>query len=260
MVLKNNLVPNFAIIDVDINKSLDEEQRKSIRDDFISKLSKDDVIIKSGSGGLHIYCIHDIESAYKNRYIACVQNELYSIDYLTSVEPDKQSLIMLPFSNNGKGFYQFVQGTYNSVLKRTSSQILHDLNLNIEFERKKVPVQTHFVQTYCNLTSEYQQLLVDGLSFNVPIHATARKIDDGLSIYNLIQAVNVMNDEYRQIAYDNIRSNPNLTEKSSNRFDQTINDCIDKIYPLPVLLKIIRIYNNDYYTNVLMNSSIKKYI
>ena len=69
-----------------------------------------------------------------------------------------------------------------------------------------------------------------------------------------------MNEEYRQIAYDNIRSNPNMTEKSSNRFDQTINDCIDKIYPLPVLLKIIRIYNNDYYTNVLMNSSIKKYI
>ena len=85
MNLKINLIPNFAIIDVDINKSLNDEQRKSIRDEFISKLSKDDVIIKSGSGGLHIYCIHDIASAYKNRYIACVQNELYAIDYLTSV-------------------------------------------------------------------------------------------------------------------------------------------------------------------------------
>lgn len=69
-----------------------------------------------------------------------------------------------------------------------------------------------------------------------------------------------MNEEYRQIAYDKIRSNPNLTEKSIERLDRVINDCIDKIYPLPVLLKIIRLYNNDYYTNVLMNSSIKKYI
>lgn len=155
MNLKINLIPNFAIIDVAINKSLNDEQRKSIRDDFISKLSKDDVIIKSGSGVLHIYCIHDIASAYKNRYIACVQNELHAIDYLTSVEPDKLSTILLPFSNNGKGFLQFVQGTYNSVLKRTSSQILHDLNLNIELERKKVSAQTHFVQTYCNLTPGY---------------------------------------------------------------------------------------------------------
>lgn len=65
-----------------------------------------------------------------------------------------------------------------------------------------------------------------------------------------------MNEEYRQIAYDKIRSNPNLTEKSIERLDRVINDCIDKIYPLPVLLKIIRLYNNDYYTNVLMNSSI----
>lgn len=168
---------------------------------------------------------------------------------------------MIPFSNNGKGFYQFVQGTYNSVLKRTSSQILHDLNLNIEFERKKVPVQTHFVQTYCNLTPEYQQLLVDGLSFNVPIHASPSKIDERLSIYNLIQAVNIMNEEYRQIAYDKIRNDPNMTEKAIERLDRIINEvCIDKQYPLPVLLKIIRIYNNDYYTNVLMNSSIKKYI
>lgn len=64
MNLKINLIPNFAIIGVDINKSLNDEQRKSIRDDFISKLSKDDVIIKSGSRGLHIYCVHDIASVY----------------------------------------------------------------------------------------------------------------------------------------------------------------------------------------------------
>lgn len=51
--LKNNLIPNLAIIDID--KSLDE----SVRNGYISKLSINDDVVKFGSGGLHINCVHD---------------------------------------------------------------------------------------------------------------------------------------------------------------------------------------------------------
>ena len=253
MALKTNLVDNFAVIDIDINKALDDHQRAEIRKQIIDKLTSDDIIVESGSGGLHIYCVHDIFTADKNRYIACYKCDDYSIDYLTSVDQSKQSIVMLPRSFNERGEYTFIQGSYESTLKRTSTQILESLNLRLDIKPTIKP-SIRLSEEYrhsCQASSAYQQLLVDGLTFNTAIHATARKIDQELSIYTLFQAINILDDKYRDAAYDRIRTSPYLTGKASIRFDDVAIACADKAYPLPVLLKIIKIYNAEYYETIL---------
>lgn len=61
-----------------------------------------DVIIESGSSGLHVYCFHDLPEAYKNANVKCYRCEEYSIDYITSYRNDKQVTIMLPRKLNIK--------------------------------------------------------------------------------------------------------------------------------------------------------------
>ena len=51
-----NKIPNLSVIDFDINKSYNEEQKEIIRNDLLNKLSDLDVIVKTASGGMHIYC------------------------------------------------------------------------------------------------------------------------------------------------------------------------------------------------------------
>ena len=168
MNLMVNLVDKgFTVIDIDINKELDVQQRAVIRNKLISMLSIDDIIVESGSGGLHIYCIHDLNDAYKNAYVEIHKCKEYSIDYITSYRYDKQATIMLPRSLNTNGRYHFLQGNYESTIKRTSSDVLRDIDvkLNLAPRMKK---QTDDEAVYeCKLTNEYQKVLVDGLAFDI---------------------------------------------------------------------------------------------
>ena len=50
--LLNNKIKNLSVIDIDINKSLDNDTKDKIRNNILSKLSDDDVIVKTASGGL----------------------------------------------------------------------------------------------------------------------------------------------------------------------------------------------------------------
>ncbi|WP_334089831.1 DNA polymerase, partial [Helicobacter typhlonius] len=128
MVLKVNEVYKFAVIDVDINKSLSRNERNTIRRTLIDKLSNDDILVESGSGGLHIYCHNDIDNLRKNANIACYKTTNFAIDYITSVNPSKVAYIMLPNSLNQNGRYKFIRGDYKSIIKRNASEILKDLD------------------------------------------------------------------------------------------------------------------------------------
>lgn len=51
-----NKISNLCVIDFDINKSYNDELKESIRKQLISQLSDEDVVVRTGSGGLHVYC------------------------------------------------------------------------------------------------------------------------------------------------------------------------------------------------------------
>ena len=50
-----NLIQNLSIVDIDINKELNEEERAKIRDELIKRVQDiADVIVQTTSGGIHI--------------------------------------------------------------------------------------------------------------------------------------------------------------------------------------------------------------
>ena len=49
-----NKISNLAVIDFDINKKYDDEQKKIVRNKITSSISDNDVIVKTGSGGIHV--------------------------------------------------------------------------------------------------------------------------------------------------------------------------------------------------------------
>ena len=55
-----NKITNLCVIDVDVNKSYNDELKKQVRKQILGRLSDDDVIVETASGGLHIYCNTDL--------------------------------------------------------------------------------------------------------------------------------------------------------------------------------------------------------
>ena len=54
-----NKITNLCVIDVYVNKSYNDELKKQVRKQILGMLSDDDVIVKTASCGLHIYCNTD---------------------------------------------------------------------------------------------------------------------------------------------------------------------------------------------------------
>ncbi|KAI5514037.1 Prim-pol domain family, partial [Trichomonas vaginalis G3] len=120
-----NKISNLTIIDVDINKSYNDELKETVRKDILSKLSDKDVIVKTASGGLHIYCNTNFFYAVSNRMIKCYSCNDYDIDIMTSIDDSKRSLVVMADSRVRKNAsepintYSFIRGSYDSTLTRT---------------------------------------------------------------------------------------------------------------------------------------------
>ena len=108
MHLHINECPRFAVIDFDIDKNLSKSKCKEIGESIISKLS-DDIIVISGSGGLHVYVNNDLinegDESYDNKYIKCYKGDGFEIDYITSIHKYKESYITLPRTVSKSGEY-----------------------------------------------------------------------------------------------------------------------------------------------------------
>ncbi|KAI5540326.1 hypothetical protein TVAGG3_0035080 [Trichomonas vaginalis G3] len=90
-----NKISNLTIIDVDINKSYNDELKETVRKDILSKLLDKDVIVKTASGGLHIYCNTNFFYSVSNRMIKCYSCNDYDIDIMTSMDDSKRSLVVM---------------------------------------------------------------------------------------------------------------------------------------------------------------------
>ena len=253
-----NKIKNLSVIDIDINKEYDDEMKQNVRDHVISLLSIDDVIVLTGSGGLHIYCNSDLFPFTSNRMIKCYTSSDFDVDLMASIEENKRSLVVLPESRTRQNAtmpiktYSFVRGSYDSIIKRSVNDVLTDLNVKIKTIKENSNGNgNETLKAYENETVIDDNLaiaLIDGL-FDLEIHNDGgnRKIDDEITLFVLFQAINSLPKQFIETAYINVYECCKLTDNAKNNFENAKARYIN-LYSSPyVLAKILKLYNKDYY-------------
>lgn len=268
-VLYVNEVKQLGIIDIDIDKSLGESERWQIQCLIMKKLNDDDlVVVRSGSGGLHIYVNNDFNDLRKNANVKCYIGEGFDIDYMCNSDKCKsQACIMLPGSFNQKGMYKFVKGNYDSVIKHSATDVLKMLGIELDLAIYEASPDGTSESTEFffddndnadddeTIDPEYEKLLMNGLQFNTIIHNFGVKLDDELTLFTLFQAINALSSDNRERAYQIIHSSCKFTSKALDNFYEMKDQLIGRKYRISVLTKIIRLYNNEYYQQHLVNKA-----
>lgn len=254
-LLVNN-IPNLSVVDIDINKELNEDERQTIRNEILNKFTDEDIIVKTCSGGLHIYCNTDDQYITSNRMIKCFTCKSFDVDIMSSYDENKRNLIVLPGSRVRKNHhksdissYEFIRGNYEKVINRSLSDVLKILNINIQIDQ---PIEiTHIVENNINsnITEEFAEVLIAGLKY-LEIHNDGgnKSIDKEITLFTLFQAINALPSiDLINKAYTTVEETCVLTSSAQNNFNKSrIRYQNLKTSPF-VLVKILRIWNNDYY-------------
>ena len=258
--LLNNKCINLSIVDVDINKELEQEEKDKIRINILSKLSDKDFIVQTASGGLHIYCNTNDYYVESNRMIKCFTSNDYDIDIFSSFDVDSRSLVVLPNSKVRKNAkapictYKILQGSLDSKITRSLEEVLDDLNVSIKI--KQTPeiekIMLDYENENENVDDEYANKLIEGLT-DIEIHndAGGRRIEEEVTLFTLFQAINSLSSNLINKAYSFVLDNCVLTDNALTNFDKA-RKRYSKLSTSPhVLEKIIRCHNNEYYKTVL---------
>lgn len=249
-----NKVSNLSVIDVDINKSFDDERKEAIRKNLLSKLDDKDVIVKTGGGGLHIYCNTNLFPATSNRMVKCYKCDDYDIDLMTSIDENKRSLIVMANSRVRRNAttpicsYSFIRGSYESKLTRTVNDVLNDLNIKIVI---KQPIEIETVMNDnegSDISDELADALVGGIAdFEIHNDSGSMPIDKEITLFTLFQAINALPPRFINEAYDNAYQLCKLTDKAKMNFDNA-RARFQHLKTSPfVLCKIEKLYQTEYY-------------
>ncbi|KAA6394446.1 MAG: hypothetical protein EZS28_010033 [Streblomastix strix] len=90
--------PYLAVVDIDIDKKLDEQQRKDIRDELLQQLNNDKSLkvglVQTAHGGIHIYCHMNDYKLRQNLMTGIIKsleskplNKRYGVDVFACVAP-----------------------------------------------------------------------------------------------------------------------------------------------------------------------------
>lgn len=253
--LLSNKISNLSIVDIDINKELNEDEKCKVRKSIMQKLSEDDVIVKTASGGLHIYCNTDLFYVSKNRLVKCFKSDKFDVDLFSSVEPDKRSLVVLPNSrvrvNHGGAItsYEFVQGGYESIISRTLAQVLNDLNIKIKDKQPK-EIESIIIKNKDNVIDEkLAQALVDGIAdFEVHNDGGNQPINKEITLFTLFQAINSLpSEQFINEGYENVYNFCKLTDNAKMNFENARARYSHLSTSPFVLAKILKLYQSEYY-------------
>ncbi len=273
-----NKIPNLAIVDIDMNKSFTDDEKTAVRNDLIKLLHPEDVVVKTGNGGLHIYCNMDAFTLPVNENCRIIVTDNFGVDILLCVKPDKRQLVMMAGSrtrNNLKApkktrravpetteedekktlnpilHYEWIQGSYDSVVTRSINQVLHDLHLSIKTERHQsldvISIMKDTVEG--DIGDELSEALIGGISgFTIHNDAGGIPIKEEITLFTLFQALNSLPEAYIKRAYDAALQNCTLTPKARQNWTLAQNR-YSQMHTCPfVLAKMIRYHNPDYYT------------
>lgn len=249
-----NKIRNLAVIDFDINKSYDEEQKKVVRNKIISNLSDEDVVVRTGSGGIHVYVNQDLFFTQSNRSIKCYSCEDYDVDLMTSTNEQSRSLIVLPESKVRKNArmpitkYEFMIGSMDSVITRNIENVLKDLNISIKV--KQSPDVEKIITEYENetITDELAEAIVYGLE-DLEIHndGGSMPISKEITLFTLFQAINSLPSKFIDQAYEIVYECCKLTDNAYSNFEKS-RARYQHLKTSPyVLVKMLKIWRSDYF-------------
>ena len=262
--LLNNKIKNLSVIDIDINKLLDNDTKDKIRNNILSKLSDDDIVVKTASGGLHIYCNTDDFVVNNNRMIKCYKSNEFDIDIFNCYDESKRSLIVLPPSrvrpSDHKSpikSYSYVRNNEDTIIARSVNNVLKDLDIKLMINQP-TEIQ-NIIKLYNNsdnITVGFARTLIYGLE-GLDIHNDAgdMPLTKEITLFPLFQAINSLPSEVIDEAYDFIYNSCNLTSNAKSNFYNARKrySCLQTHYG--ILIKIIKLYNEEYYKTYIKNDS-----
>ena len=250
-----NKVTNLSIIDIDINKSLDDEQKDKIRNNILSKLSDDDVIVKTASGGLRIYCNTNDFYINNNRLIKCYRSDEYDIDLFSCYDESKRSLVVMAGSKYRDSShktpitkYEYIRNDDNSIITRCINDVLNDLDVKLTISQPTEIQQLMDLSNDDNITIEFANILIHGLD-GIEVHNDGGNmpLTKEVTLFTLFQAINSLPNDVINYAYDYVYNSCNLTPNAKANYHNAMNRYINLKTHYGVLIKIIKLYNNDYY-------------
>lgn len=254
-----NKCENLMVVDVDIDKSLEEDKKQTIRTTLLKKLPDDACVVQTPSGGLHIYCNVDGFPVTSNRMVKCYKCEDFDIDLLSGVDPDKRSLVVAPGSSvrattiaDGERpihRYAVVRESSDDIIKYNCNDILTMLDISIRTNERDdlgVDINIPLEGVMTSISDELTSAIVNGFA-GLEIHNDAQPIDREITLFTLFQGINSLHPEHIDSAYDFIRQNCNLTVNARANFDATRKRYSRRITHPGVLIKMIRIHNPTYY-------------
>lgn len=256
--LLGNKIPNLSIIDVDIHKGYDDEKKEMVRKNVLSKLSYDDVVVKTASGGLHIYVNTDLFLPTSNRMIKCYSCEDYDIDLMSCKDQYKRSLIVMADSKVRKNHkspistYSFIRGSYDSVLKRSVNDILKDLDVKLTIDQNEEITQIIKENVDEVITDELAQAIIEGFD-NIEIHNDGgnMKLDKEVTLFTLFQGINSLPQKFIEQAYEIVYECCNLTGNAKSNFENAKARYVHLSTSPFVLVKILKLYNQPYFDEVI---------
>ena len=204
--LLTNMISNLCVVDIDINKAYDDERKEKIRSELLEELDINDVVVKTASGGLHIYCNQDWFTLTSNRMIKCYTSEDFDVDIFIVVMPPSK---VRANHNSSVSKYTFIRGSFESCITRSINEVLRSLKIKITTEQsddiKAIIAETANVS---NTTDEFVQALLDGL-YDLEIHndGGSMPIDKEITLFTLFQAINALPDGVIDEAYENVWNN-----------------------------------------------------
>ena len=193
--LLSNKIPGLCIVDIDVNKSLDDERKERIRSELLEELSTADVVVKTASGGLHVYCNEEYFTLTSNRMIKCFTSENFDVDIFGCHDQTKRSIVVLPGSrvranhNSSVTKYEFVRGSLDSCITRSVENVLSSLSIKITTDQPDdIKAIIDESSNVSSISDEFAQALVDGL-YELQIHndGGSMPIDKEITLFTLFR-------------------------------------------------------------------------
>ncbi len=261
-----NEVDNLTVIDIDIKKDTDEIIKEMFRECLLMNLPETAIVVKTGSGGLHIYANTDKYTNDKARKVkACdyditVYEYLEGVDILSSFEPNAPSQVIYAGTVSKTGTYEFIQNDDTFEVVDNVLDILEALNFTL-----KVPITVKPI-IYSDEEPVFQEVediveqdipkedlpkilvrrLIDGIK-NFEIHGTSSpNIEEEVSLFTLFTGINALPDENLEEAYSNAFNKCTHTDSALKSW-KTCRKRYSNTHNIKNLIKIIKIHNTEYY-------------
>ncbi|KAA6355699.1 MAG: hypothetical protein EZS28_048774, partial [Streblomastix strix] len=283
--------PYLAIVDIDIDKKLSEEDRNLIRNELLEKIYQSELnvaLVKTGHGGLHIYCNMDPLILFAgNSMVKKITTVKYDVDIFTCVDyNESKRCAVLPDSRIKDFEYDAVNKRQqpkqpNQIFKYEKlgkaeikfdkkkdldliSQVFEVLGFDIELIKyHEQPEQDVQASQDVNMTKQKANILINDFN-NLIIHNYAAKSEKETTLFKLFSSINGMkaiaevDQQWINEVYNKISQIHGLTIKARSNFDRTRIKLAERSCTPHYIEKLVRLTNEEYYNSECLPTKIKE--